>query len=331
MARLGGISKKRRESTKMFLVTPYSNMVGYKRRPELYARFAEMIRSSGYDLITVELAFGQHPFEVTETRNPFHLQLRSYDEFFHKENITNLGIAYGRQIFPNADKVCWIDGDCRPVILPKDWLDQTWSALERWRFVQMWDRLQPLTYDNQPLGSPNPSFMSNYIKFGTPYPKNEKGYPTQWGSPGLAWAADLASLDAIGGLADVAILGAGDWYLAHMLISDLDIPDMANHNYSPGYRHYWETRQRLCNRYIKNDVGFVQTLMVHDFHGKTVDRGYNTRENILIWNQYDPYTDLKRGHNGVYQLETYEPRQIKMYEQIRAYFKARNEDSIDHV
>jgi len=311
----------------MFVVTAVSNVSRFKSRYRLYRRFQTMCESAGINLITVELAFGQRAFEITSSKNALHCQLRSYEEFWHKENLLNLGIAHGKKVYPKADKVCWIDADCRPARMPRDWFSETWHMLQHYKIVQMWEWLQPLCPDYSPVCSPNPSFMANYVKFGTPYPKCKPGYPKQWGSPGLAWAADIAALDQIGGLPDQAILGAGDWYLAHMLISDLNVPDMDK--YTSGYRDYWTHIQTLCDRWIKKDVGYVKGLVYHDWHGKTVDRGYNSRENILIGNQFDPRTDIKRDHQGLYQMETYEPRQIKMYDQIRAYFRARNEDSID--
>lgn len=316
----------------MFAVTAISNFARYKRRPELYFRFAEMCREAGINLITVELAQGRRDFEVTNKHNPFHLQLVSVDNFWHKENLLNLGIMKGRIMMPYADSVCWIDADCRPARVPRDWFLETWHMLQDYKIVQMWETMLPLDSYQNPLTTPNVSFMSNYIKYGTPYPKKEAdGYPLQWGSPGLAWAAnldDLFQIDGYSPIGDVAPLGAGDWYFAHSLISTGELNGMEK--YSQGYRDYWMRRQMLCERYIKKDVGVVPGLVLHDFHGHTVNRRYNTRENILIESQFDPYTDLKRDHNGVWQLEIHEPRQIKMYEQIRAYFRQRNEDQISH-
>ncbi len=311
---------------KFFVVTAISNTCRYERRPRLYHRFRDMCESAGVKLITVELAFGQRDFHLTSHQNHLHLQVRSHEEFWHKENLLNLGIAHGRRIFPHADSVAWIDADCRPARMPRDWFEETWHELQHYKIVQMWETLQPLDYNYGPVCAPNPSFMANYVKYGTAYPKRHHGYPHQWGSPGLAWAANLSALDEIGGIPDVAILGAGDWYLAHMLISDLPFPDMQK--YSSGYRDYWEHRQKLCDRWIKRDVGFVKGLVLHDWHGKTVNRKYNTRENILIEGQYDPRYDIKRDHQGVIQMETHELRQIVMYDRIRAYFRARNEDEI---
>ncbi len=315
-----------------FVVTVVSNTCRYKRRYELFQKFKKMCEGAGIDVVVVELAFGDRPFEVTNAVELSHLRLRSHEEFWHKENLINLGIAHGRRLWPGKKRVMWIDGDCEPVgRSAQEWFAETWHELQHYEIVQMWEWLQPLDYNLNPLGTPNPSFMSNYVKFGTPYPKSTKGYPQQWGSPGLAWAANLSALEHLAdmGLPDAGILGGGDWFFSHMLIGGFDnIPDSNFKKYTPDYRNYWEHRQELCERWIKRDAGYVRGLCTHFFHGKIVNRGYNTRENILIEGHFSPHKDLKRDYQGLWQLETWEPRQLRMRDRIRQYFRARSEDEI---
>lgn len=317
-----------------FVVTVISNTARYHSRYRLYHDFKQMIKCAGVNLITVELAFGHRPHEVTSKDDPFSLQLRGVDEYFHKETLLNLGIAHGKRIIPNAKKVAWIDADCRSARPGRDWFEETWHELQHYEFVQMWEWMQNLDHYYAPIEDPktHPSFMANYIKYGTPYPNYFSKGPydpaaKQWGSPGLAWAANLDALDKIGGIPDWAILGAGDWYLAHMLISDLSVPQFEG--YSQGYMDKFFHTQALCERWIKRDVGFVRGLVFHDFHGKSKDRQYNTRESILKECAFDPLTDLKRDHQGLWQLETHEPRQIKLRDMARNYIRSRREDSID--
>jgi hypothetical protein len=319
-----------------FVVTVVSNPVRYKRRYELFHRFKDMCNNAGVNLMVVEQAFGDRPFEVTKRGDPWNLQLRSVDELWVKENLINLGVAQGCRNLPEAKYVAWIDADCRPARPYGDWFRETYHQLQHYQFVQMWEHIQDLDSDFNPLGPVAPSFMANYVKYGTPYPKgvgtNIKTYPyhqdgpISWGSPGLAWAANIEAFNQIGGLPDQAILGAGDWYLAHMLIHTLELPGMKD--YSPGYRESWLKIQERCDRWIKKDVGYVSGLVFHDYHGRKVNRKYNTRERILIENKYDPSTDIKYDVYGQLMLETWEPRQIRLRDQIRAYFRARNEDDI---
>lgn len=320
-----------------YVVAVVSNPIRYRRRYELYWAFKEMCEAAGVKLITVEQAFGHRPYMVTEFNNPYHVQCRSFEELWLKENMINLGFHRALQLDPLAREVAWIDADCRPAMPYIQWFEETWHQLQHYEFVQMWEWIVDLDNDYNPIGKPGPSFMANYIKYGSPYPTgfldgnrhNPYHQPVSWGSPGLAWAANIDALDKIGGLPQNAILGAGDWYLAHMLISELDIPGMSK--YSSGYRNGFARQQELCNRWIKQDVGYVPGMVYHDWHGKKVNRKYNTRERILIENQYDPNTDIKVGSSGLLQLETWEPRQIKLRDQIRRYFRERNEDSIDVI
>ena len=326
--------KAKADLSKFWVITPISNVARFKRRYELYHRFKEMCECAGVNLLTVELALGDRQFMITDRDNPNHVQLRSVEEYWHKEVMINAGIEYLAQLDPEAREAAWIDADCRPAQNPRAWFEETWHELQHFEFVQMWEWILDLDYDQNPIGRAGPSFMANYIKYGTPYPEGimdsenkSQPYAVSWGSPGLAWAANISALNKIGKLPDEAILGAGDWYLAHMLTSGLDFPAM--NKYSAGYRNRFIRRQELCERWIKRDVGFVKGLVLHDFHGKKKNRKYNTREQILIENQYDPDLDLKKDSQGIYQLETWDPRQIRLRDQIRQYFRQRNEDSID--
>lgn len=318
----------------IFVVTIISNPIRYKRRYELYSQFAHMFACANVHLITVEQAFGDRPFVVTQEDNPWHLQVRTVEELWHKENMLNLGIAYGRQLLPKAKCVCWIDADCAPTRPVSDWIKETWHQLQHYEFVQMWESMIDLDYSCNALGTPMPSFMANYIKHGTPNPeefkKIERSYPTghkSFGRPGLAWAANLSALDKVGGLIDYCILGAGDWYMAHGLIGSMKIPtgEMSS---SSAYTKKLFQWQETAERWIKRDVGYVSGLVYHYFHGRKVNRGYGTRGKILVENLYDPDADIKKDTFGLFQLETWEPRQMKLRDQIRGYFRARNEDDI---
>jgi hypothetical protein len=331
-------TKTKADLSKFWVITCVSNPMKYRRRFELFWRFEEMCKASGVNLIVVEQAFGHRHFMLTKHNYPYHLQVRTVEVLWHKENMLNLGIQHAVAMFgsENVREVAWIDADCRPARPPREWFEDTWHALQHYEFVQMWENLLSLDYFDNPVDVPGPSFMANYVKYGKAYPpgiieqeKLDYGYgdgPKRWGSPGLAWAANRDALDKIGGLPQQAILGAGDWYLAHMLTDGLMLPVLSR--YTDGYRNSWLRQQALCERWIKRDVGYVKGLVLDDWHGKKINRGYNTRENIFINNQYDPTTDIKIDSQGLIQLETWDERQIRMRDQIRAYFSARQEDDI---
>lgn len=324
-----------------WVITVLSNPIRYKRRYELYWRFAEMCDHAGVKLITVEQAFGQRPFMVTRANNIMNLQLRTDEELWHKENMINLGVKYAAAIAPSlglkVDKIAWVDADCRSVRAPRDWFEETWHQLQHYEFVQMWEEMLDLDINFNPLGAPQPSFMANYVKYGNPNPeefrdlekKHRKCYPyggNLFGRPGLAWAANYEAFNKIGGLVDFAILGAGDWYMAHGLIGSMETAK-SEYAYGPYMKKLMEWQVK-AQRWIKRNVGYVPGLVVHDFHGRKANRFYGTRGKILRDCKYNPDTDIKYDMHGMLMLETWDDRQIMLRDKIMQYFRARNEDCI---
>jgi hypothetical protein len=152
-------------------------------------------------------------------------------------------------------------------------------------------------------------------------------YYPNW-HPGFAWAARREAIDALGGLIDRSILGAGDRHMALSLIGKG--ASSVERNMTPHYHRMiaqWENR---AERYIRRDVGFIPGTVLHSWHGKKKDRGYFDRWKILTSNRFDPMQDLKADWQGLYQLVDHgDARSVKLRDDIRAYFRARNEDSID--
>jgi len=346
--------------SKFFVITVVSNPVRYKRRNELYWRFKEMCESAGVQLITVEQAFGNRPFMVTNGGSRYQLQVRTVEELWHKENMINLGIRHACATFPGqVREVAWIDADCAPSCPPREWFEETWHQLQHYEFVQMWENLIDLDYSHNPIGPALPGFMANYIKYGSPnpkqlleiesksrrchchprhhthkhhrhrhHPKPPQHYPYGkiFGRPGLAWAANVDAFNKVGGLIDYCILGAGDWYMAHALVGTLET---CTAEYAGGaYQKKMFQWQETALRWIKKDVGYVPGTVFHYFHGKKKNRFYGSRGKILHDCQYDPDKDVKYDSQGLLQLETWDERQIQLRDRIRAYFRSRNEDDI---
>lgn len=325
------------------VITIISNPVRFKRRYELYWQFKEMCDAAGVNLITVEQAFGHRDFMVTEKGNPNHVQVRTVEELWHKENMINLGIKRMMQNDPQAREVAWVDADCAPMRTPVDWFEETWHKLQHYEIVQMWEKMIDIDIAFNPIAT-RPSFMANYLQYGDPNPLEKitldcetyyhpvKGRRS-FGAPGLAWAANVDALNKISGggsgpLLDFCILGAGDWYMAHGMIGSINKTYHAEIKDS-AYAKKLLAFQERCERWIKRDVGMVGGTVYHYYHGDKIHRKYASRGAILTRNHYDPDHDLKYDSYGLLQLETWEPRQIKLRDEIRRYMAERNEDSCD--
>src|SRR5690242_3950084 len=75
----------------LYVVTMISNPVRYRKRWDLYEKFIRHVHDAGAIPITVEVAFGNRAFAITHPDNPFHVQLRTPDELWIKENALNVG------------------------------------------------------------------------------------------------------------------------------------------------------------------------------------------------------------------------------------------------
>lgn len=310
-----------------------SNPVRFQSRYRLHKEFMERMEHSAklsesrlqakLNLIVVEVAFGNRAFEVTDSANPNHVQLRTQDELWHKENMVNLGVQRLTQLHPDWQHMAWIDADIefqRP-----DWIQETVHQLQHYQVVQMWEDAIDLGPHHQTIQT-HKSFMSQYAK-GTKRRDGEgKLYSPHW-HPGFAWAMNRSAWDALGGLIDIAILGAGDNHMALGLVSAM------RESLAPGISNEYAlellTWEQRAIHHIKGDVGYVPGTLLHHWHGKKKDRQYWDRWKILTGNQYAPRTDIKRDAQGLYQLESITHRQIQLRDQIRKYFRARHEDSID--
>lgn len=75
---------------------------------------------------------------------------------------------------------------------------------------------------------------------------------------------------------------------------------------------------------VKGNIGYIDNFAVHHWHGSKNHRAYGTRWQILRDNHFDPYTDIYRDWQGVWQLTGNKP---KVRDDIRRYFPSRSEDN----
>lgn len=298
---------------KLYVVTPISNPVRYKSRYALYKNFEKMVKDAGADLYTVEVAYGTRPHEVTCSNNANHLQLRSWDEYWTKEASLNILLS---RLPKCANYIAWVDSDV--TFANPGWADETVQQLQHYDFVQMFSHAQDLGPKNEPVGAIREGFVHGYCH-GRPY-KGEYGTL----HIGYSWAARRASLNKVGCLIDTAILGSADYYMGMALIGQAE--SALNEGFTQGYKDCILRWQDRAERHIRRNIGYVDGLLCHHWHGRKVNRLYGSRWKILVDNKFDPATDLYKDVQGLWQLDE---RKIKLRDDLRSYFRERSEDSID--
>lgn len=302
-------------ASRLHVIAVISNPERFKSRPMLYHRFAKRMHDAGVNLITVEAAIGDRDHEVTQAGRADHVQLRTFDTLWHKENMGNIGAT---RLPSDAEYIAFIDADVQFARL--DWAAETVHRLQHHHVVQLWGEALDL----------DPSFntIQKHVGFvrcaheRRPWERKAR-YGEVWWHPGFAWAMTREAFDMLGGLFDHGILGAGDRAMACSLYgrAELSFPAGLHPNYTASLLR-WQERAKALHQ----DVGYVPGTILHDWHGKKKNRGYQDRWQILVKHQFDPIEDLYRDSHGLYQLRNH---RIELRDDIRAYFTSRNEDGID--
>jgi hypothetical protein len=310
----------------LYVITCISNPKRYRQRYHLYRAFEKYVADSGAILYTIEQGFGEREFEITDPQNPRHFRIQSSSEVWHKENMLNLVM---HRLPSNWKYVAWIDADiefARP-----DWVYETIHLLQHYSFLQMFSQAVDLNRKFEILDTTREGIISYWQRSGGADIRNRKpgyGYGYGYGAgnnhPGYAWAATREAIDHVGGLIDWGAVGSGDWHMASALVGQVSAsigPSVAES--CPTYVEWLKIWEANAIKHIKYNVGFMDGLVMHYYHGAKVNRRYFDRWGILVRNNFDPLLDLKKDWQGLWQLTD---RNHKLRDDLRAYFATRDED-----
>ena len=298
----------------LHVVTCVVNPQRYQSRYRLYKEFEKRAIDAGAKLTTVEASFGERPLELPDTPGVRYVPLQTTTELWHKEAMLNAGIA---RLPEDWKYVAWIDSDitfARP-----DWVEETIHQLQHYDVIQMFSQARDLSPKHTQLHDHKGFVYSwqNGLNSG-------KGYNT-W-HPGFAWAARREAINKMGGLFDYAIAGAADRHMSCALIGRIEdsFPDALKVTCPRYYEKLLIFQDRVLEN-IRKNIGFMDGLILHGWHGNKADRRYMDRWQILMKTGYNPDLDLKRDWQGLWQLTG---RSTELRDKLREYFRQRDEDSI---
>ncbi len=302
--------KKHTHQAKLDVIAVISNPVRFERRYQLFREFcARMQKEPQVRLTTVELQQGTRPFATNSK-----LRYRTKDEIWYKENLINLGI----QSLPSDWEFCgWVDTDIE--FQNKNWARETIEQL------QIYDVVQPFSHAID-MG-PNGETLQVHTGFLYQYVNNGEWLDSRYGRyyhPGYSCFYKRRAIDAMGGMLDFAIFGSADYHMLAGLIGQMD--RTLHKDIHSNYRMMCMNFQERCERHIKRNVGFIHGTILHNWHSCKSRRRYGERPGILAKLKFDPLRDLKKNWQGLWLLEDLN---IELRDEIRRYFRTRNEDSVD--
>jgi len=306
----------------LYVVTVIFNPRRFLSRYRLYRTFEKQVADAGAKLMTVEIAFGDRPFEVTSSDDPWNVQLRTSAELWHKERALNIGIQRILQLAPGAKYIAWVDADV--TFARSDWAQETVHMLQHHPVVQMFGGAINLSPSEEILWRAR-SMACGIQKHGKPvWNCPDKVLYGVKDHPGLAWAFRRSTLDAMGGLLDFCIAGSADLHMIGSWTGNfmLGHPDTLSPAYKEALRNYAEIGYAA----VQGNVGYVKGEVMHHWHGKTSERGYDKRWEIMVKHKFNPHLDLKTDASG---LLAFTGRNPKLASDIRLSLSLRNEDSID--
>jgi hypothetical protein len=327
--------------------------VGFNRRELVFAE-------SGLDGMTADC--GIHG----EFKHKY-IGLHSKDELWLKENAINVGV---QSLPHNWQQVCWLDSDihfvrpnwvgeaihklqhgttsgrafiqmfshARDVGPNYELLSQDYPHAEGLGFVRAWkdgvlkSTLTPeVIADMKALGQ-DILVKKNIDQASTDLKKlaGDLGFTYYLGRvfPGLAWACTRPAWEAVGGLFDAAIWGGGDWHMAHALIEKTE--GMMRNDLHRNYKKLVNQWYQRCRTHIRQNILVMDGTVIHYWHGRKTDRGYNAKHALLADMGFDPLRHLTRDSQGLWQLhDDRSTTYVKLRDTFRTVAYERNEDGIE--
>ena len=279
----------------------------------------------GAILYTAELAYGDAPFEATDSDNPHHLQLRLEHEMplWHKENLINLAVQ--RLLPKKFAALGFIDAEV--TFENEDW------AIEALRQIVAGDSDVVQPYSTV-VGSTGEVWNSSGLELSNPefrMPKDVVEWMTtkKGGVMAYSWIYSYETWQRIGGyFFDLDLATGNDLITFGAAVN----PAFVEMYYPRGSGQvYWtQDYDKTVQDYITNAwrnaprvrIGYVPGKMNHESHGSLKNRQYMTMRQATYL--YEPSKHVTYNRDGILVPTADMPAQVKDF--FMAYFASRKED-----
>ena len=309
-------------------ITTFFNPARYKNKIKNYKRFREHTKMQGLNLLTVELAFGDRPFELNKNDADILIQLRTNSILWQKERMLNIGL---KNLPDNCDKFAWLDADIR--FCNDNWIKDTCRILESYVIVQPFESVIRLPRGIYYMNPKKISFSldiekEGYKSYGMAYRISQLGKRalknmSLYGLSGLAWAARRDVFEK-NGLFDKSIFPFSDLFMAHSFYNtddfSADVEYFINNDLVKACFLDWAGKIR---KIVKDSVYFTEGSLLHFWHGYLKNKNYPECKRILNKYNFNPDKDIKIDSNGCWVWGSEKP---KLHKELERYFFLRNEE-----
>jgi hypothetical protein len=303
-----------KRSGDFWAITSYFNPAGFKRRRINYRRFRERM---ALPLLALELAFDR-PFELSPGDADILIQLRGGDVMWQKERLLNLALD---ALPPECDTIVGVD--CDVIFADDAWIEKTTRLLDGFALVHPFSLLYHMGPDwtpEQHAAAPLYARRSAvFLAREEPLAEVLKGIRIAYG---FAWAARRALFRNCR-FYDACIIGGGDFALTCAAYHQIDVALRYHHMDGTRRHEHFLSWAEPFARAVGADIGYVDGVLMHLWHGAISNRHYVDRVDGLAAFGFDPYADLAIGPAGAWHWNSDKP---DMHDYVRDYFAARRED-----
>jgi hypothetical protein len=331
----------------LYAVVPLFNPWRWKSRWKHTERAIKHFMDSGVVVVLVEAAFNRRELVFADsgldgtpancgvlgTDHNFrhkYIGLHTKDELWLKENLIGIGVQH---LPYDWQQVCWLDADVH--FVRPNWVGECIHQLQHYAFLQMFTQAQDVgpNYELLPPDYPHASGEGIIKAWQEGYEFSSDG--SYYGKmaekqvwPGLAWACTRKAWDDVGGLIDFAVWGGADFHEAFALIERPD--KMMRNDLHRNYQKMCMQWYHRCRTHIRQNVGSMDGVIFHHWHGRKTERGYNAKHALLAKIGFDPLRHLKRDSQGLWQLhDDRSTAFVQLRDVMRRIAHDRNEDDND--
>ena len=303
-------------------ITTFFNPCQYRNKYANYRIFRQNASRQGLNLLAVELAFDDDPFELKDHQDAqILIQLRGTREknlMWQKERLLNLGLKH---LPADCDKVAWIDCD---VLFKNDsWIKETSGLLEKYIVVQPFELSIRLAKDAYDISSEDIKKLpygeeEGQKLYSTGYQFSVNGRLSQLG---FCWAL-RRSVAEKHLFYDSMILGSADT-LAALAYFGIDPVNWGSNHHAVFVPLDYSVWAKRIYSDIKGSVYFTQGVLLHLWHGEAKNRIWKYRLRVFSLFYFNPALDIKIGLNGLWEWSSDKPQ---LHRIVAEFFGLRNEE-----